>query len=316
MLRIVAACSIVVLLGIGGFSGVALNRAPTEDDIQVVELAPRYHLIADRTANLVLLTGDDASMVTGVLRPSLVAAAKATMARLQAPPIRWVLALEDTLDEQYDSTIANGDGGWGRQGAITLAHERFRSRIARFGKTGAIANGMPALGFSHVVQVYLAGEEVHLIHDRRGYSDADLVVHFEKEGILYLGASFTTDGYPAIDVRRRGSITGLIETADAFLRFRKNRAVVEPIVPGRGRPATMDDLQAYRDMLAAVRDRVQAGIAAGRTRDEIVASKPTRDLDERWGRGPIAPDRFVRMVCDSITEEKPAATAPARHDHS
>ena len=306
-----------VLLGVGSLSGFAAHQTQPSisSEVTVTQIAPRYHLISDRTANLVLLTADNGTLVAGVQHPQLVAAARATLARLNAAPCRYVIATEEPLTDDYESSLTTGDGGWGNDGAITLIHERFRSRMARFGKNKKLSNALPLIGFSQVVQVYLAGEEIHMIHERRGYSDADLVVHFEREGVLFLANSFTTDGYPAIDTEQHGSLAGVIETAEFFLRgFSRNRALVEPIVPARGPVATIDDLQAYRDMLVAVRDRVNEGLAAGNSKEAIVSARPTREFDERWGHGPIARDRFVEMVYDSLQEE--TSVRSAGHDHS
>jgi hypothetical protein len=75
---------------------------------------------------------------------------------------------------------------------------------------------------------------------------------------------------------------------------------LEPIVPGRGPVAKKEDLIAYRDMLIAVRDRVLALRDSGKTVDEVVAARPTAEFDARWGRGPVTPPAFVRMVYESL----------------
>jgi hypothetical protein len=69
------------------------------------------------------------------------------------------------------------------------------------------------------------------------------------------------------------------------------------IIPGHGALADPDDLRAYRDMLIAVRDKVQTMVNDGRSVDEIVASKPTASFDDPW-EGNI--DRFVRGVYYSL----------------
>jgi cyclase len=65
--------------------------------------------------------------------------------------------------------------------------------------------------------------------------------------------------------------------------------------------ATRADLQAYRDMLAQVRLRIKALIAAGKTMDEAVATAPTKDFDSKWGTGYVTPDVFTKIVFSSLT---------------
>ena len=53
-------------------------------------------------------------------------------------------------------------------------------------------------------------------------------------------------------------------------------------------------------MVATVRDRVQAEIRKGRTKEQIVAAKLTADLDPTWGKGFINGDVIVDLVYRSL----------------
>ena len=44
-------------------------------------------------------------------------------------------------------------------------------------------------------------EDAHVVKQPDGVTDADIVVHFEHAGVLYLG-SFTSDGFPTSTWRR------------------------------------------------------------------------------------------------------------------
>lgn len=45
-------------------------------------------------------------------------------------------------------------------------------------------------------------------------------------------------------------------------------------------------------------------IKAGKTLDEVIASKPTRDFDPIWGKGFLKPEQFVKIVYDSLVKKK------------
>ena len=60
------------------------------------------------------------------------------------------------------------------------------------------------------------------------------------------------------------------------------------IVPGHGQLSTRADLEEVRSIMATVRDRIQAGIDAGNSVEEIVASDPSRGFDWRDGRLTVA----------------------------
>jgi hypothetical protein len=53
-------------------------------------------------------------------------------------------------------------------------------------------------------------------------------------------------------------------------------------------------------MLVVVRDAVKPLVAAGKLRADVVAAKPTKALDETWGKGFLQPDVFVGIVYDGM----------------
>ena len=57
-------------------------------------------------------------------------------------------------------------------------------------------------------------------------------------------------------------------------------------------------------MLTKVRYRVQTLIDQGKSREKVIAAKPTKDLDEHWGSSRfVPPDSFVGILYDSLTNE-------------
>ena len=61
-------------------------------------------------------------------------------------------------------------------------------------------------------------------------------------------------------------------------------------------------------MLATVNGRVKALMKDGKTREEIVAAKPSAEFDEKWGKAFINPGRFIEML---VVAQTPApATNP------
>ena len=77
------------------------------------------------------------------------------------------------------------------------------------------------------------------------------------------------------------------------------------IIPGHLGPVVgFKEIQQQLEMFAAVRDRVATAIRAGKTEDEVVASKPTKDFDEGRMGGAITPDRFVTLVYTDLSRRK------------
>ncbi|HEY1807156.1 MAG TPA: MBL fold metallo-hydrolase, partial [Acidobacteriaceae bacterium] len=94
-----------------------------------------------------------------------------------------------------------------------------------------------------------------------------------------------------------GTINGMIRGVDQVLALADERT---KIVPGHGPLGDQAALQNYRMMLVTVADRVEKLKASGETIEEVIAAKPTADLDATWGKGPIQPATFVAIVYDSL----------------
>jgi len=278
-----------------------------------VQVAPHAYVVSDHGQNLVLIADSAGALVAGVQAPALVARARQALAALHAGPVRYALLMDGPGAPAYL------DGGWESGGALALAHEGLRGLIRRASRDASLPKPagarVPSMGYSEVVQVQLGGEEAHCVKQHPGYSAADVAIHFEGAGLLYLN-SFTSDGYPDIDVEHGGTVAGMAETAAAFAtNFASAPQAIEPIVPARGPLATIGDLGAFRDMLIAVHDRLEKLIDEGKTVDQAVAAHPTADLDARWGRGPVTPERFVRAAYAAILAERAAAAEEQAHAH-
>ena len=70
------------------------------------------------------------------------------------------------------------------------------------------------------------------------------------------------------------------------------------IIPGHGALAGVGELQAYRDMLTGVRDRVRTMVNDGKSLDDVLASAPTSAYDDAFTGNS---ERFIQAVYYSLT---------------
>ena len=105
------------------------------------------------------------------------------------------------------------------------------------------------------------------------HTGGDAVVWFERANVVHLGDLVFNRLYPYIDRPGGASVRNWIKRleeahgafpADAIYIFGHGNSRF-------GVTGTRDDLHVMRDLLAALVERVQQGIAAGRTRDQIAA---------------------------------------------
>lgn len=258
--------------------------------LSVVEPAPGILVITTKAGNSMASVGSDGAVLVGIQTPATTAAIEAELAKRTRSHRRYVVL------SPGDSTVVAGDAGWGALGAITIAHEWNRPKLEDWSKLpGAPPMVLPPITYSEVIAFDINGESVHVVHMPAGYSNDDAIVHCHHAGVIHLGGAFTMDGYPAVDFSQNGSVDGMIDVVGRFLKS----PATDHFVPVRGPIATTAQLREYHAMLTEVRDRVRRLAKAGKSEEEVVSAKPTASFDARWGKGPVSPDAFVRMVYNS-----------------
>ena len=156
---------------------------------------------------------------------------------------------------------------------------------------------MPIVTFTEGVNLYWNGELIRVIHVEHAHTDGDAIVVFEDANVVHMGDTYFNGRYPFIDVQSGGGIEGVIAAANRVLALANSET---KIIPGHGPLSDPQELGAYRDMLVTVRDRIRQMINDGLSLDEVVAAKPTSDLDATWGTNP---DDFVRFSYMGMTRD-------------
>jgi len=160
---------------------------------------------------------------------------------------------------------------------------------------------LPRITFSEVLAFNLNGDAIHVVHQKPGYSDADALVHFHVNKVVYLGEDFPGDGYPLIDQTQHGTLSGLLSTLEEVAPWVDASMHV---VPARGEVTTGSSLQAFHDMIVTVRNRIEGLMKKGQTEEQVIAQHPTADFDARWGHGRVTPAAFVKEVFAAVAQKK------------
>jgi hypothetical protein len=274
-----------------------------QQQIHVTELSPNVLVFATSTGNVVASVGPDGALLVGTPSASSTDEISKILSTRTSSPLRYVVIAPGAPDR------SEGDAGWGRRGAFVAMQENALARIGGhvMGKPSPLPDRLrrlgvsrPAISFSEVLSFDMNGEAIHIVRQTPGYSDADAIVHFHQANLVYMGEVFPGDGYPTIDAGQKGKLAGLVKTLSSWTgdRFR--------VVPARGPVTDGKQVQAFLDMIGAVRDQVQKLHDAGRSEQQIIASHPTREFDAQWGHGSVTPDDFVHEVYQSITSSNPA----------
>ena len=156
---------------------------------------------------------------------------------------------------------------------------------------------LPTMTYSNTMALRQGPQRLTLVNYGPAHTEGDTIIYIAPANVAVVGDIFSNAFYPIIDLASGGSIDGMILSVDRILAQTDEQT---KIVPGHGPVATRADLQAYRDMLVQVRQRIKVLITAGKTMDEAVAAAPTKDFDAKWGSGYVTPDVFTKIVFSSL----------------
>jgi glyoxylase-like metal-dependent hydrolase (beta-lactamase superfamily II) len=268
-------------------------------EIQTEKLSDHVYMMTGSGGNLGVSVGDDGVFLIDSQFAALTPKIQAAIAKLSTKPVRFML----NTHWHFDHT--GGNENLGKAGAVIVAQENVRKRlssegfIAFFGmKTKAEPPiALPIVTFTRDASFHLNGEDIRAMHAPHAHTDGDTVVQFSKSDVVHMGDTFFNGLYPFIDTSSGGSVAGVLAAADRALKTVGDKT---KIIPGHGPLGTKADLKAYRDMLAAVSGRIAGQIKQGKKLEEVVASKPTAQFDAKWGKGFLAPDKFVEMLYGNL----------------
>ena len=204
----------------------------------------------------------------------------------------------------FDHT--GGNVSLGSSGVTIVAQENVKKQLSSVQDVPFIGlrdgdypeQALPTVTYSSTMSLRQGSQRLTLANYGSAHTDGDTIIYIAPANVAVVGDIFSNAFYPIIDLASGGSIDGLILSVDRILAQTDEQT---KIVPGHGPVATRADLQAYRDMLAQVRQRIKALITAGKTMDEAVAAAPTKDFDSKWGSGYVTPDVFTKLVFSSLT---------------
>jgi cyclase len=271
-----------------------LGAAP----IAVEKLAPTVSLLSGAGGNVILIQGKDGKVLVDGFVKTAWANLKKTLDAADGTRIRVL------IDTHWHFDHADNNGNARAEGATVIASEKTRARLTQTHDVLGMhfdaepASALPNKTFPTALQVPINGEELSLSLVPPAHTDTDTFVLLRKANVLHMGDVFFNGVYPFIDASTGGHINGTIAGAERALKLTNPRT---RIVPGHGPLADRAALTRYRDMLAAIRDRVQKLKAAGRTLKEVQAAKPTADFDAQWGQGGMLNgDAFVELVFSTL----------------
>ena len=265
--------------------------------LESLKLSDNLTMLSGPGGNVVVFNGPDGKVVVDTFVQTVWTKLQQSLNGMGSAPIRVL------IDTHWHFDHTDNNSNFRAAGAQILAHENTRKRLSEphdllgMHFPPSPASALPTQTFTATHRMQANGENLVLGYIPPAHTDTDIFIQYPRANVIHLGDTFFNGMYPFIDAGTGGNINGMIAAADRSL------GMVDAgtkIVPGHGPLADRAALTRYRDVLVAVRDRVQREKSAGKKVEEVVAAKPSADFDAVWGMGFMQPDVFVSIVYNTL----------------
>jgi cyclase len=278
--------SLIVATGLLAASTAFAQQPPpdySKVEIRTTKLADNFHILEGINGPVIgtvsMLSGPDGIFLVdgqfAQVNDKLVAAIR----KISNQPIRFL------VNTHIHGDHTSGNELFAKQGALLFSRDQLRWRMAHpapgaNGQPGrpAAPQALPVVTYDGPVTLHINGEDVQLIPIRAAHTDGDTLIYFTKTDVLATGDYFRTDGYPRVDRRGGGTLAGILAGLGETIGKAGPKTRV---VPGHGPVTDRNGLIAQRDLILTMRDRIAPMVAAGKTLEEVIASKPTADFDAK-----------------------------------
>jgi cyclase len=278
-----------------GVAGVALAQGQQDFSavqIKVHQVSGNFYYLEGQGGNVGVLVGDDGVLMIDDQFAPLTEKLVAAVRTISNKPIKLL------VNTHIHGDHTGGNANIGGMGVRIIAHDNVRTRLAKGVNGGepSPAVALPVVTFGDTLSVHMDGEDIMIGKLPPAHTDGDSYIRFPNADVIHVGDVFRTTGYGLVDFGNGGSVKGTIAALQAVI------AMAGPntkILPGHGVVSTRDDVAAFRDMTVELQRRISEMIRQGMTLEQVVAAKPTADLDEKYG----SPDRILPGFYNSIKAE-------------
>ena len=269
-------------------TGGAWRVAPAGDDgkLSIEAMRGGLSLISGAGGNVVLLgTPDGAVQVDSGASERAQDLAKLVTERLGPAPPRVLFNTHWHLDH------TGGNEAVAPTGTPIVAHENTRLWMStkfyvewedRYYQRRPKAAWPNKTFFSSDPQplfVDVGKSRVEYAHLPEAHTDGDIYVRFPEQNVIVAGGTVTAGRYPVLDYITGGWIGGLADATKKLIAMCDADTLV---VPDAGPVQRRADLEAQKEMLETVRQRIEAIALQGRGVQDMISEGITKEFDTRY----------------------------------
>ena len=239
-------------------------------------------MLVGRGGNIGLTVGTDGAAIIDDQFADMAPKIRAAVAMLSDQPVKFV------INTHLHGDHTGGNDAFGKAGAVIIAHENVRKRLGtdagesvhqrspfRRARARRCRSSRSPIRRRCISTTTISSSRTCRMRTPRPTSSSA-----SARRTCCTWATCFTGGFPFIDGNTGGTLDGLIRAHETVLPTVDDNT---KIIRGHGPLGNKAELQAYHDMLVVVRDRVAKLVKAGKSQDEVVAARPTKEFEEKYG---------------------------------
>ena len=273
-------------------------RAQPQDfskvEIKATKVAGTVYMLEGSGGNIGVSIGDDGIVIVDDQFAPLAPKIREALKGISDKPLKFV------LNTHFHGDHTGGNVQFGKEATI-VAHENVRKRLEAAPASGPdVKGGLPIITFNERASVHVNGEEILAIHFPHGHTDGDSVIFFTHANVVHMGDEFVTYGFPFVDTKSGGSVSGMIAGVEKVLAMVPADA---KIIPGHGPLSTTADMRQFVVLLKETRAMVADAVKAGKTTQQMKDEHLLTKYQDK-GKGSIKAEGWIDTLYADVTSQE------------
>lgn len=242
--------------------------------------------------NMALSLGADGVVMIDDAMPDTLGIMSSAVKSITDKPIDFL------INTHFHWDHAGNNGVMAESGARIFAHENARKRLATELKETQMG-ALPVFTFTHEMNFYLNGNDIHIFHAENAHTDGDIIIFFRNLNVIHTGDIFVNGMFPYIPLEHGGTVSGLIAAHHKILSLADAKT---KIIPGHGSLASKGDLKAQVAMLEESKKHISELINSNKSLEEVIKLAPLSKY-QSYSHEFINTEEMTRQVYQSLVKE-------------
>jgi glyoxylase-like metal-dependent hydrolase (beta-lactamase superfamily II) len=260
-------------------------------DYTITDLGHGIYRLEAAGGNIGLSVGEEGAFLIDAQYAPLAPKLQAAIAELTDKPVKFL------INTHWHGDHIGGNTAVAATGAIVMAHDHVRARMAARGPKQAPAEALPVMTYSDATTFHLNGLRIHAFHVANAHTDGDTIVHFPDVNVIHAGDILFNGLYPFIDLGSGGSLDGYLAAMEMLVSMADDQT---QIIAGHGPLGDKAAVERSIAMLKDAKGRVAKLVAEGLSKEEVLAADPLADYNADWAWRFITAERMTNTLYDEL----------------